>query len=136
MGTAYAQAREYPGYYSAGPDMKRMRSSVDMSGRPIYEADPRYAARSMDAYQHQMSPYHPAAARTPVYVPSNTPSMLPQIQGAIPGLEYPIRQSPQVSDASQHAAQQQHQVQQQQAAQQAQQQAQQQAYWTGNVRQP
>ncbi|KAI5296440.1 hypothetical protein KEM52_002553 [Ascosphaera acerosa] len=131
MSAAYAAPRDYSGYYNPAPDMKRMRPSVDMAGRPLYEADPRYAARPLDAYQHQMSPYHHPAARTPVYVPSNTPGMVPQIQGAIPGLEYPMRQSPQVSDASQHAAHQQ-----QQAAQQAQQQAQQQAYWGGNVRQP
>ncbi|PGH08497.1 hypothetical protein AJ79_05986 [Helicocarpus griseus UAMH5409] len=85
MGTAYQPGREYP-YYN-GPDAKRPRSSIDMSGRGLYEGDARYS-RQLDPYQAH-NPYQSQA--------------YPQgmIQGAYTtgtGVsEYPLRQSQQGS---------------------------------------
>ncbi|KAK2799056.1 Spore development regulator ryp2 [Onygenales sp. PD_10] len=81
--TAYQSSREYP--YYGGPDAKRPRSSVDMSGRGMFDGDARYASRPVDAYQpHAANPYQ------------SQPYQQPLMQGypatAAGVSEYPIRQ--------------------------------------------
>ncbi|EEH20920.2 hypothetical protein PABG_03151 [Paracoccidioides brasiliensis Pb03] len=58
MGATY-QNRDYA-YYN-GPEAKRSRSSIDVSGRGLYDGDARYS-RQMDPYQpHAANPYQSQA---------------------------------------------------------------------------
>ncbi|OJD27581.1 hypothetical protein ACJ73_01019 [Blastomyces percursus] len=82
MGAAYQPSRDYPFYN--GPEAKRPRSSVDMSGRSLYESDARYQ------YQpHATNPYQNQAYQQ---------GMMQGYTTAGTGVsDYPIRQAPQGS---------------------------------------
>ncbi|KKZ62517.1 hypothetical protein EMCG_03062 [[Emmonsia] crescens] len=87
MGATYQTSRDYP-YYN-GPEAKRPRSSVDMSGRGLYDGDARYS-RQIDPYQaHATNPYQSQTYQQ---------GMMQGYTTAGAGVsEYPIRQTQQGS---------------------------------------
>ncbi|OAX84384.1 hypothetical protein ACJ72_01247 [Emergomyces africanus] len=86
MGANYQTSRDYP-YYN-GPDAKRPRSSVDMSGRGLYDGDARYG-RQIDPYQpHATNPYQSQTYQQ---------GMMQGYPAAAGVSDYPIRQAQQGS---------------------------------------